>query len=582
MAESYSHGFSAPVAAISNEGEKRTADVLIDVLIEAGVEVVFGLPGGAIAPLNDALLDHPGIRVITTRQEGGAMFAAAAYARTTGKIAVVFVTSGPGIFNAMTGLASAFCDGMPVLVIVGEVPRSVFGRRALQEGSSHHLDVVTACRPLTKMAAQIPRADVAPSMLKRAIATALSGCRGPVVLTVPLDVMSQTIRAPRLASAVSVTHCAAAPEMRALIGEAARALSAAKRPLLLVGSGARWGQGPARVRELAERLHAPVITTPKGKGIFPETHPLSLGVFGYGGHPSASAYLERGFDTLLVVGSGLGDVATNGWSKLLGPTKQFIQIDTDAMQIGRNYAVSHGLVGDAGTLLGEILRDLPRHPRPCVDFGVRRFTDPSLDEHGPEARITPMRAIWELQRALPVDTMFTCDIGEHLLFAIHYLTARDPHDFLIMTGLGSMGSSIAGALGARLGCPARPAAAICGDGCFAMNIGDLAVAVRERIPLVVAVLNDERYGMVELGHDAIYGRHPEYPAGPMNVPLMARSVGADAVTIERNHEIAGVDFSGLAADRPIVLDIRIDRQVRMPKNARFDSIGAATKKQSLN
>ena len=138
-----------------------------------------------------------------------------------------------------------------------------------------------------------------------------------------------------------------------------------------------------------------------------------------------------------------------------------------------------------------------------------------------------MRALWELQRALPANTMYTCDIGEHLLYAIHYMQSQDPHAFHIMTGLGSMGSSIAGALGSRLGRSDRVAAAICGDGCFAMNQGDLALAAREGIPVVVAVLNDERYGMVEIGHEALYGRRPLYPAGPMDVALMARSVGAD-------------------------------------------------------
>lgn len=582
MEETYSHGFAAPREAAAQDTGKRTADVLVDMLIEAGVEVVFGLPGGAIAPLNDALLDHPEVRVVTARHESGAMFAAAAYARVTGKLGVVFVTSGPGILNAMTGVASAYCDGMPVLVIVGEVPRSVFGRRALQEGSSDHLDVISSCRPITKMAAQIPLADVAPGMLKRAIATALSGCRGPVVLTVPLDVMSKSIRRPILAGEVSVARGASSAAMRTVLSDAAKALWAAKRPLIFVGSGSRWGDGPARVRELAERLQAPVMTSPKAKGLFPENHPLSLGVFGYGGHPSTTAHLERGFDTLLVLGSGLGDIATNGWSKLLAPTKHFIQIDADAMQIGRNYPVTVGLVGDAASVLGEILEELPAKARPRREFGIVRYTDAALDEHGPEGRITPMRALWELQSALPPSTMYTCDIGEHLLYAIHYLRADGPHDFQIMTGLGSMGSSIAAAVGARLGQPDRPAAAVCGDGCFAMNLGDLAQAARDKIPLVVAVLNDERYGMVELGHQAIYGRHPSYPAGPMNVALMAQSVGADSITIERNRQILDVDWSGLLAGRPLVLDIRIDRLVRMPKNGRFDSIGAAATKKALN
>ncbi|HEY8079783.1 MAG TPA: thiamine pyrophosphate-binding protein [Labilithrix sp.] len=581
-AQGYSHGFATAEEKSARDSGRRTADVLLDVLASAGVEVIFGIPGGAIAPLNDALLDRPDIRVITTAHESGAIFAAQAYARASGKLGVVFVTSGPGILNAMTGIASAYCDGMPVLVVAGEVPRSVFGRGALQEGSAHHLDIVSTCRPITKMAMQVPMADVAPAMLQRAMATALSGRKGPVVLTLPLDVASAPIRAPRVAQDVSVAHQVDGVMMRGVIHDAAEALATARRPLIFVGSGARWGQGARRVRELAERLQCPVVTTPKAKGIFPESHPLSLGVFGYGGHPSASQYLEQGIDVILVVGSTLGDIATNGWSPLLRPTKSFVQIDLDAMNIGRNYAVTHGLVGDAGVLVGEIVHALPDEERAPQRFGVRRFTDPRELKHGAEGRITPMRALWELQGRMPDDTMYSCDIGEHLLFGTHYLQANDPHAFQVMTGLGSMGSSIASAIGARLAMPTRQSVAVCGDGCFAMMFGDLSVAVRNEIPVLVAVLDDERYGMVELGHEAIYGRAPKYPTGPSDICAMARSVGASAVAIERADHIREIDLLALLREGPLVLDIRIDRTVKMPKNSRFDDIKGATKAVVLN
>lgn len=579
----YSHGFSAGVAAGDTEGARRTADVLVDVLVDAGVDVVFNLPGGAIAPLHDALLDRPEVRVITTRHESGAMFAAQAYARATGKIGVVLVTSGPGILNAITGLASAHCDGMPLLVLAGEVPRSVFGRQALQEGTAHHLDIVATCRAVSKLSAQVPSSDLAPAMLRRAIATALSGRRGPAVLTLPLDLMSAPIRTPNVVNEVKVSHDLDAPAMRRAMREVAHVLLDAERPLIFAGSGARWGDGPSHLRAFAEAIGAPVMTTPKGKGVFPESHRLSLGVFGYGGHPSATAYVERGTDAILAVGTGLGDVATNGWSPLLKRAKHFVHIDVDAFQIGRNYAVTHGIAGDAGRVLEamtEIVERGRREPRKLGELGVRRFSDPSREAHGPEGRITPMRALWELQRSMPKDTMYTVDIGEHLLFAIHYLAVDDPNGFLAMTGLGSMGSSIAAAIGARLARPDRPAVAVCGDGCFSMNLGDLAVAARERIPLVVAVLNDERYGMVEMGHEQIYGRTPDYSTGPMNVSLMASSVGADAVIIRRGDELLDVDLAGVLRNRPLVLDIQIDRRVKMPKNGRFDDIrGTVTAKK---
>ncbi len=579
--EGYSHGFASSSASVQETG-RRTADVLVDLLVEAGVEVIFGLPGGAIAPLHDALMDRPEVRVVTTRHEAGAMFAAQAYARRSGKVGVVLVTSGPGILNAMTGLASAHCDGMPLVVLVGEVPRSVFGRRALQEGSAHHLDIVSTCKPITKMAAEVPSSDVAPGMLKRAITTALSGRRGPVVLTLPLDVTSKRITPAVLTGDVSVAYGTQSQAMGAALDETSRILGEAERPVMFVGSGARWGDGPRRVRALAERLGCPVMTTPKAKGVFPESHPLSLGVFGYGGHPSTTRYLTEGVDVMLAVGTGLGDVATNGWSPLLVPKKHFVQIDTDAAQIGRNYPVTHGVVGDAAVVLRELAARAAKSARPAARFGVERHTDAKREEYGPEGKITPQRAIWELQQAMPKGTVFTCDIGEHLLFGIHYLQVDDPHGFLIMTGLGSMGSSVAGAIGARLADAQSPTVAICGDGCFSMNLGDVAVAAREGVPLIVAVLNDERYGMVEIGHEAVYGRRPEYPAGPMDIALMAKSVGAEAVTIERSHQITELGLGSRRSKTPLVLDIRIDRQVRMPKNGRNENMRASIKKTLPN
>lgn len=551
---------------------KRAADVLIDILIASGVDTVFGLPGGTIAPLHDALLDRPEVRVITTRHESGAMFAAAGYARMTGKLGVVLVTSGPGILNSLTGAASAYCDGLPVLLLAGEVPRQVFGRNALQEGSANHLDIVGMCRHISKLALQVPRPDVAPAMLKRAIMTALSGRKGPVIMTLPLDVTSAQICVPELTSEVGISYALDSVEMSRAIRDAAQALRTAQRPVIFAGSGARWGRAPELLRELAERLQIPVITTPKGKGVFPESHPLSLGIFGHGGHPSSTAYLSGGIDTLLVVASGLTDPATDGWSDLLKPTRDFIQIDADVMQLGRNYPVTQGLVGAADSLLEKLNHRLRLEKRPPAKFGVERYLDPETCEFGPEGRITPQRALWELQKTMPADTIYTSDIGEHLLFATHYLQIDDPQGFLIMTGLASMGSGIAGAIGARLAFPDRPAVAICGDGCYSMGLGDVAVAARDSIPLLVAVLNDERYGMVEIGHEAVYGRRAPYPAGPMDVLQLARGVGAAAKRIEHAGQILELDLIKLLGRGPVVLDISIDREVKMPKNQRNESL----------
>ncbi len=442
-----------PDLAFQTNVPRRTADILVDELIAAGVEVVFGIPGGAIAPLNDALLDRPEIRVVTTRHESGAVFAAAGYARATGKLAPVMVTSGPGVLNTWTGLASAYCDGLPLLVLAGEVSRPLFGKGALQDGSANNLNVVGMASSITKLARELTEPGSAPFVLRQAIATATHGRPGPVLLTMPIDITgamsSVTDIAPPLLETQKVVDLTS-------IERVAEILAAAKRPLIFAGSGLRWGQGPSALRRLAERLQAPVLTTMKAKGVFPDSHPLSIGMFGYSAHPSATDYLCQGVDVVLAVGSGLTDPATNGWSSLLDPDLHFIQIDTEPLHMGRHYSLSMGLIGPADILLCKITERLPARPRKARTFGLRYYTDPSVIRNGEEGRIAPQRALWELQQVLPRDTRYTCDIGEHLLFATHYLKIDDPHGFHVMTGLGSMGSSIASATGCASVSPPIP------------------------------------------------------------------------------------------------------------------------------
>jgi acetolactate synthase I/II/III large subunit len=542
----------------------------VEVLEASGVDTVFGLPGGTIAPVFDALIDTPSIRTVSARHESGAMFAAAGYAWSTGKVGVVLVTSGPGVMNTLTGLASAHCDGLPVLVLAGEVPCGVHGKRALQEGTQHHLDILSMAQPITKLARQIPSASAAPAILEQAIALAVSGRRGPVLLTLPLDILNEPVRAPRIAR----SWPAEAPTDELVIARVARVLELAERPIIFAGSGARWGDAPRELRAIAERLEAPVMTSPKAKGVFPEDHRLSLGVFGHGGHPSAMDYVSKGVDVVLAIGTGLSDPATNGWTPDLVPSKEFIQIDADGTQLGRSYSVTQGIIGQSESVLRQILSHLAIEPRATNRFGVRCHTDPDELVDGPRG-VAPQRAIAQLQASLPEDTIFTVDIGEHLLFATHYLAINEPNRFLIMTGLASMGSGIGGAVGCKLANPNRTVAAICGDGGFAMSIGDIATAAAEKLPVVFCVLNDRRYGMVELGNEAVYGRTPRYATDPINVAELARAAGAEAIVIERATAIAGLDLPRRLARGPVVLDVRIDPEVRMPKNDRFKNLKAA-------
>lgn len=545
----------------------RAADRIAALLAAQGVEHVFCLPGGPIAPLNDALMDISSIRSITMRHENSAMFAAAGYARTSGKLGVAVVTSGPGILNGMTGLASAYCDGIPLLVLVGEVPRALHGKNALQDGD--HLGIRNILDAVTKWTAEVPDANAAVPMVQRAIQIAMSGRRGPVALTLPMDVLAGPARD---------THTAAVEtkDMRIpgdIMASVARAIQASATGVIFVGAGVRNQGGSIPLRALAEQLRWPVMTTPKGKGVFPESHPLSLGVFGMGGHPSAQGYMQQGVDTVLAIGTSLGDLATNGWSPLLRPRQTLIHVDIDAAQIGRNYAADLSIAAPAALFMRELYTRLP--PRPVRDqelvHGVQRHEDPTQLGNGPEGRIDPSRAIWEIQQLLPENTIFVVDSGDHFFFATHYLQIDRPDAYVVMTGLGSMGSSIS-AIGIKQARPDRPVAVICGDGGFAMMAPDIATAAQHEMEIAFFVLNDERLGMVERGNNRIYGRTPSYATTPLDVPRMARSLGARAATVMHAGELASLGLDTLLRKKPLVVDVRIDRHVEMPHNQRIAAL----------
>ncbi len=534
----------------------RGADLLVSMLQTAAVDVVFGLPGGAISPVHDALLDNS-IRVVTTKHEAGAMFAAAGYAHTTGKLGVVAVTSGPGALNAMTGLASAWCDSLPVLLLVGDVPRGAQGRGVLQDSSSHGLQIVEMSRHISKMAAEITSPSALPHMLRRAIATAMSGRKGPVVLTLPIDVMTSMVTEPRVGGSIAMENVID----DATLDEIAGLLVAAERPLILAGSGVRGHGAPARLLEVAERFCCPVATTPKAKGVFPETHPQALGVLGLGGHRSARRYLDSGVDVVLAIGTSLGDLSTDGFAPAIQGSRALIHVDIDARQVGKSYSPTHAVVAAAAELLGGLAthRGALAATTRSTRLGVERHAIASSSKVD---RIAPQDAVSELQRMLPRDTIYTVDSGEHFLYAIQYLETTHPDAFVVMTGLGSMGQSIGAAIGAQLAHPGRTVAAICGDGCFAMNAFEIATAVQEQLPIRVFVFNDERLGMVENGHQNVYGRRPRYSTGPLDICSIARGLGAVTMRVDGKNQFDPMMF---AVPGPVVIDVRIDPDVIMPK-----------------
>ncbi len=538
---------------------------LVDVLRDFGVDVVFGIPGGAISPLYDALLERPDVRVITAKHEANAAFLAMGYSMATGRPGVVITTAGPGITNALTGIASAHYEGIPVVHIAGEVARAAFGRGALQEGSSTALDAVAMMRGVTKLSALLAHPGPAASVLHKALTTAFSGRRGPVFVCLPLDVACEEIEPQPLAGASRTAYEIDSPSVR----RAVELIERASRPLILAGCGTRDSSSRRALRRLAERVGAPVCVTTKAKGVFPEDHPLYLGVTGFGGHESVGRYLAGGVDVLLAIGTGLNDFATNAWSPSLRASRAFIQIDIDAAQLGKNYAIDLGLVGPADRVIGHMLEHAESVSHPAPHAGRASLLELQPVHPSLRGELTTMEVMLTMNDVCPRDAMYTADMGEHLGVALHYLTIREQGDFLTCLGFGSMGSSIGTALGLQLGSPHRRTFAICGDGGFLMNGAELATAVQHRLRTTFVIINDSRLNMVHHGMMGLYGRSSGFETQLIDFAALATSMGAKGRIVE---DRAGLEAGLLDTDGPIVLDVRVDPDVRLLGNSRVAAL----------
>jgi acetolactate synthase-1/2/3 large subunit len=543
---------------------KTVAHQLVDVLCDFGVDTVFGIPGGNVATIYMALLERPEIRVVTAKHETGAAFMAIGYSLQTGRPGVVIATAGPGITNTLTGLATAFYEHVPLVVLAGEVSRASFGRGAVQEGSSSAHDSVALARRFTKFSAQLNRPGAAAAVLRKALATCYSGRKGPAFLSLPFDVGNQ----PAARQVVSGTVQSSFEVDGASSKQAMILLEDARQPLILAGAGTREVNSRRALRRLAESLAIPVAVTTKGKGVFPEDHPLYLGLFGFGGHDSVVEYLEHGVDVLLACGTGLNDLATNAWSPLLKPRDAFIQIDIDAAQLGKNYEIDFGLVGPTDMVISRMLEF--RQPRvvamPQTPLGPTFQVRPTSKI----GKISTIDVVDVMTEQCPHDAVYTTDMGEHMSIALHYLIVRAGGEFHISLGFGSMGSGICAAIGYQLGAPERRTFALCGDGGFLMYGSELATAVRHGAATTFLLVNDQRLNMVEHGLRDIFGKTPDFSTQLIDFAALARSMGADGVVIDTREQLR----SALATTptRPLVLDIRIDPDVRLTGSQRIAAL----------
>ena len=545
-----------------------TSELLLKYLEGEGVEYIFGVPGLSLVPFFAATNKQDAIKLILSKHEEGAAFMADGYARISGRLGVCYATSGPGTTNLMTGVATAYVDNVPLLVITGQVPTSIYGKGTLQDSTKEGVDSVAMFDPITKYSTMMISKYKVPETIREAFRIAFSGKKGPVHLSYPKDLMDAEIEDTLLPSGryrVESNYFD-----RKLVIDATEKLVNAKKPAMIVGSGVVASDATMEVLELAELLNIPVATTPKAKGAFPEEHPLSLGVLGFGGSPAAEEYHLGDLDVLLAVGTSLNQITTFSWDPKLEPSDALIHINIGPSEIGKNYVADIGLVGDCRAVLDEIsfriLRELQKHDpkdeRPIEDIiTFKKSVGLFIDEEkmfSESVPIKPQALMRELQDNLPDDAIVFVDAGNHLCWAIHYLQFKKPN-VIFALGLATMGYATAAAIGGKLAAPDRPVIAIVGDGCFLMNGMEVATAVSHDIPVIWIVQNNARLGLIHdlqrysLGDKTVATEFKE-----INCAKVAEGLGAEGYRIKRPGELSEILPEAIERAVPTVIDVTID------------------------
>jgi acetolactate synthase-1/2/3 large subunit len=532
------------------------ARVLLKCLRREGVNTIFGYPGGAALPIYDALPDVPGIRHILVRHEQGAAHAADAYARASGNVGVCLATSGPGATNLVTGIAAAMADSVPMVVITAQVPSPLMGTDAFQE-----IDTLGITLPITKHSALVTSPQEIPRLVREAFAVAKSGRPGPVLLDIPKDVS-----AARLSEFPDDTSALPSPEVKAdLVGlsEAARLLTAAKRPVLYVGGGtARSGAAPL-VRELARRLQIPVTTTLMALGVFPTDDELFLGMPGMHGSRRANCALSEA-DVLLAVGARFDDRVTGNAARF-SPQSRRIHLDIDAAEMGKLCRADLQLVGDARALLSTLLRELDRHGKPETAGWLARLREqprqPPVMGELPGASVSPRALFDTLNDLLPRDALIVTDVGQHQMWAAQLLRFSTPGQFITSGGLGAMGFGVPAAMGAKLACPERTVVAIVGDGGFQMTCHELSTMARYNVPAVVIVLDNQCLGMVRQWQQLFHGgRYSEVDLSDNpDFAALSRALGVAAESVQEEAQLRPALQRALHKGAPCVVHVKVRR-----------------------
>ncbi len=570
------------------------ADVIVNYLGQLGIDAVFGVPGGAIEPLLNALARSErggGPRLVVARHECGAAFMADGYFRETGKMGVVCSTTGPGATNLVTGVASAYVEELPMLVITAQTPLPKFGRRALQESSCTAIDTVGIFRHFTQFSTLVSHHEQLEAKLASAIMAAHCSPRGPAHISVPSDVLRSPvnvgsyIHSDRLLQDFSISDDSAIARLR-------EKLRRVNNVVVYIGSGVGGANG--LVMEFIELIGAQFVAGPMGKAWVDETHPLYRGVYGFAGHETAKSVLQNDdVDLIIAVGTALGELGTGGWTNELLNTK-LVHIDSSVEHFTRSTMANLHVFGAIETIFARLLQcirqsDLHRYASRMLSraSGPRNLLGgvPTLQEPekclSDEAPVKPQRLMYHLARCLPEDTRVFIDAGNAWAWATHYFNRRNSEGmYRISMGFGAMAWSVGAAVGSAVGNAKAPTLCIVGDGSYLMSAQEITVAAQAQLAVVFLVLNDSALGMVMHGQRLGEQESIGWQLNRVDYAAMARAMGVDGVVIESPLELDGLNWPALFRKQaPTLLDVRIDRNEVPPMGDRIKGLavnGSAT------
>jgi acetolactate synthase-1/2/3 large subunit len=541
-----------------NMVEMIGAKALIASLEKENVDIVFGLPGGANLPIYDELVDA-NFRHILVRHEQAAAHMADGYARIKRKSGVCFATSGPGATNLITGLATAHADSIPVIAITGQVPLAMIGKDAFQE-----TDIIGISNPCTKYAFQPRKAVEIPEMIKKAFYIAESGRPGPVLVDIPKDVQQEKaeVEFPDLIK-VRGYKPAFDPDLSE-IEKAIDLIMKAEKPIIMAGGGVILSGAFNELQALAEILMCPVVTTFKGKGAFPENHPLAMGPIGMHGHAEANKIIIEA-DCIIAIGARFSDRSVGRFDEF-GKGMSIIHFDVDPSEIGKNKSVDVAVIGDVKSSLRTVVKML-------TTKGIRRDPDNSWLKRRKELieyytstikdysrEITAKKTLKKLRELLPSKSIVTTEVGQCQMWTSLHFDVISPGTFFSSTGLGTMGFGFPASIGAKAAKPEVPVVDIAGDGSFNMTENSLAVSVLEKLPVIVFLLNNYMLGMVAQWQRTFYNRRymgVEQHRCPDYVKL-AESYGAQGIRVQSMNELDRAIKTAINSDVATVIDIPID------------------------